>query len=38
MATYRPSLEEVLEFAASGNTIPVFRELPATWRRRFRSI
>ena len=29
MATYRPSLEEVLEFAAAGNTIPVFRELPA---------
>lgn len=29
MATYSPSLEEVREFAASGNTIPVFRELPA---------
>ena len=29
MATYRPSLEEVLELAADGNTIPVFRELPA---------
>lgn len=29
MATYRPSLEEVKELASSGNTIPVFRELPA---------
>ena len=29
MATYRPSLEEVREFAGAGNTIPVFRELPA---------
>jgi len=29
MATYSPSLEEVREFAATGNTIPVFRELPA---------
>ena len=29
MATYSPSLEEVREFAVSGNTIPVFRELPA---------
>lgn len=29
MATYHPSLEEVTELAASGNTIPVFRELPA---------
>ena len=29
MATYHPSLEEVKELAASGNTIPVFRELPA---------
>lgn len=29
MATYSPSLEEVLEYAANGNTIPVFRELPA---------
>ena len=29
MVTYSPSLEEVLELAATGNTIPVFRELPA---------
>ncbi len=29
MATYSPSLDEIREFAASGNTIPVFRELPA---------
>ena len=29
MATYSPSLEEVQEFAVMGNTIPVFRELPA---------
>ena len=29
MATYSPSLEEVREFATTGNTIPVFRELPA---------
>ncbi len=29
MATYSPTLEEVKELAACGNTIPVFRELPA---------
>ena len=29
MAIYSPSLEEVQELAATGNTIPVFRELPA---------
>ncbi len=29
MATYSPSQEEVQEYAARGNTIPVFRELPA---------
>lgn len=29
MATYSPSLQEVQELAASGNTIPVFQELPA---------
>ena len=29
MAIYSPSLEEVQKLAATGNTIPVFRELPA---------
>ena len=29
MASYSPSLEEVQGLAASGNTIPIFRELPA---------
>ncbi|MCY4116148.1 MAG: anthranilate synthase component I [Caldilineaceae bacterium] len=29
MATYSPTLEEVRKLAAGGNTIPVFRELPA---------
>ncbi len=29
MTIYSPSLEEVQELAATGNTIPVFRELPA---------
>ena len=29
MSTYTPSLEEAQELAASGNTIPIFRELPA---------
>ena len=29
MATYSPSLKEVQALAAAGNTIPIFRELPA---------